>query len=53
MAPLYEIPPTHCPACGERWVANRYLVGWANQRETPCRMYTCRHCDHRVYRERF
>ena len=50
MPRVIEYRPTHCTNCGSRWGPNTVLVGWANQREKPCRSWTCRTCDHRVYR---
>lgn len=49
---MAEVPPAACPNGHPFIVGQRtHLVGWDNQRETPCRVYICRRCDACVWVE--
>lgn len=51
---MAEVPPAACPNGHPFIVGQRtHLVGWDNQRETPCRVYYCSTpgCDGRVWVE--
>ena len=49
---MAEVPPGACPNGHPFIVGQRtHLVGWDNQRETPCRVYICRRCDACVWVE--
>ncbi|GGF39270.1 hypothetical protein [Williamsia phyllosphaerae] len=50
MAMLVEWVPDECPN-GHRWSKGKFLAGWCNTRDVPCRYWICKVCDAAIYND--